>query len=358
MRATQALSILAVAAALLGGCVVVNDTHLEELRDAGSGPTDAPTGTDAPMEDANVPEDLLRTVDRCGDSMALVLDDSTGGQVTIDTTGHTNRTSSCASRDAPGNDGFVAIDVLAGDQWHFHVIPDPSVADQDRNPFLYLLSEGCDNRDCEHQSDQCQGGGDEHFAFVAPTDGRWYLGIDDRNAGGGRYLLEAVRLLCGDGVKVHGEACDGTTNCSRNCREVLSDTRPAEQIPNDNEIEANEIDFPASGEITISGSIGGDLCIYPDVYTFAVDTADTTLTARILKSDGSACDNPSLTPFDIVLRTAAGEERAGGMTNSSTGCSELTVTGLASGTYLLYLEHDTPIEDRPVTYQLHLQQSL
>ena len=76
----------------------------------------------------------------------------------------------------------------------------------------------------------------------------------------------------------------------------------------------------------------------------AFDFFATNLDVEILKSDSTACDSAVLTPFDIVLRTASGEERAGGQTNSSTGCAELSVTGLSSGTYLLYLEHDEPIE--------------
>ncbi|MFK7987456.1 MAG: hypothetical protein AB8I08_15650 [Sandaracinaceae bacterium] len=341
------------------GCSVVDRQHLDNLEQGpmDAGPTDSGTPEDTGPVDSGTPENFLRTVDRCGDvGSPEVLDDSTGQQLVVDTRSLTSQITSCDSRTAPGHDGFVAIDVTAGDQWHFHVIPDPSVADQDRDPFLYLLSGGCDSRDCDNASDQCRGSGDEHFAFVAPSDGRFYLGIDDRNAGGGQYLLEAIRLVCGDGIKVHGESCDGTANCDTRCREVLSETRPAEQIPNDNEIEANSVEFPTSGEITISGSIGGDLCIYPDVYTFAVEEG-TTVRANILKSDGTDCDNPALTPFDMVLRTTNGDERSRSVTDGA-GCNELNVAGLSAGTYLLYLEHSDPIEDRPVTYSLHLEQTL
>lgn len=342
------------------GCSVVDRQHLDELEQGAmdAGPTDSGTPVDTGPDDAGRPANFLRTVDRCGEvGSPEVLDDSSGQQLLVDTRELTSQVTSCGSRMALGNEGFVAIDVTAGDQWHFHVIPDPTVADQTRDPFLYLLSGGCDSRDCDSRSDQCEGAGDEHFAFVAPSDGRFYLGIDDRIEGGGRYLLEAIRLVCGDGVKVHGESCDGTANCDTRCREVLSETRPAEQIPNDNEIEANSIDFPVSGEITISGSIGGDLCIYPDVFTFAVEEG-TTLRANILKSDGTDCDNPALTPFDLVLRSTNGDERARSVTDGS-GCNELNVADLAAGTYLLYLEHSVPIGDgRPVTYSLHLEQTL
>lgn len=347
------LALLLALSGFTTGCFVVDTGHLEGLGqddDAGIS-TDADTTTDSGTGD--------QLNDACGGNIAdyVVLRTSTPSQLAFSTRSLSNRVSSCGSRSAPGNDGFVAIEVQAGDQWHFHVIPDPSVAGQDRDPFLYLLDSTCRNTACEHASDACVGAGDEHFAFVAPRNGTWYLGIDDRNEGGGDYLLGAYRLFCGDGEPEHGEACDGGGTCNTECREVLNVGRASEQLPNDNEIEANFLEFPASNALTVSGILGGDACTYPDVYNFAVANDGTNLVMEILKSDGSVCDSGSLTPFDIVLRNSAGEIRAGMQTNASTGCAELRVADVTAASYFVYLEHDEPL-DRPVSYSLRITQSL
>lgn len=348
---TLALSTLA----LLGGCSIVDDAHLETLRNqADSGSIDSGADTGTPVDAGPV----IALADRCGAATAPVFAISTDGQIAVDTRENTNQVGSCGSRSAPGHEGFIAIDVVGGDMWHFHVVPDPSVADQVRDPFLYLLTDGCDSRDCDHSSDSCVGGGDEHFAFVAPNDGRFFLGIDDRNEGGGQYLIQAVKLNCGDGSKAHGEGCDGSATCDTQCHEIISETRPTEQLPNDNEIEANFIEFPASNTITIGGAIGGDLCTYPDVYQFRVTNPGSTLDVVIVKDDGTACDSATLTPFDIVLRGTDGDVRRLGEPNAGTSCSELHVTGLEAATFLLYLEHSTPIEDRQQPYRLRLSLTL
>ena len=359
---------IALSAAVASACAVVNRDHLDQLEssDAGDGMDATVTPPDTGVDAG--PDDLLRVIDRCGDTEAdyVILDDSTAGQVLIDTTSMTNRVSMCGDRASPGHDGFIAIDVQAGDQWHFHVVPDPSVADNDRDPFVYLLfapAGSCDARDCEHNADRCDTGGEEHFAFVAPSQGRWYLGIDDRNAGGGRYLLEAVRLQCGDGVKVHGESCDGEADCDpSSCRTIRSETSPLEREPNDNEIEANLLQFPTSGELTIEGSIGGTtegnaFCTVPDMYFFRVQNPATTLAVRMIKDDETPCDSGSLTPFDIVLRGSDGAVRATSTTNAA-GCRELTVTDLDAASYLISLEHDVPIEGPAIPYNMHLALTL
>ena len=355
---TIRLTTLVLAAGLaspLAGCAVVSRQHLDELADGGGG-IDAQTSPDTGTGTDAGPDDTIPLV-ACGNAAAHVFADSTGGQVRVDTTGLSNRNSSCGSRAAPGNDGFIAIDVVAGEQWHFHVVPDPSVAGQDRDPFIYLLDSTCRNTDCVSFSDQCRGPGDEHFAFVAPSSGRFFLGIDDRNTEGGIYLIEAIKLACGDGTRVHGEACDSTSTCNRDCREIVSVTRPNEQIPDDNEIEGNYIEMPASNDITIGGTIGGDLCVYPDVFNFTMKDGLTTLAVDVLKTDMSVCDNGSYTPYNIILRGTDGSVRAGPQTNATTGCAELRVSGLSATNYFLYVEHAEPL-DRPYPYSLHISQSL
>jgi len=346
--------------AILGltGCFVVTPGHRDDVLGGGQsdgGQSDGGDSAVAPPVDAG--NSVL--VDVCGDSTAdyLVLRDSMPPFI-VDTTGLVNRVSSCGSASAPGNDGFLAIEVTAGDQWHFHVIPDPATAGQVRDPFLYLVlpsGSSCDTRACQHFSNSCEGTGDEHFAFIAPEDGIWYLGIDDAMAGGGVYQIEAVRLQCGDGDKVHGEACDETSaTCNNSCQQILSDTRPNEVEANDNAIEANFVEIPAINNVTLSGTIGGDSCTYPDVYNFRVPIEGSAVSIDILNTDDSVCDNGSLTPFDIVLRNSAGEVRAGPTTNSTTGCAELRVAGLSAAAYFLHLEHATPIRDRVVPYKVRI----
>lgn len=339
-----------------GGCLVVDDTHLKQVLagnlDGGESDEDSGASRDAGFDAGNA-EDAIPVMDRCGGSSEFVLFDTMGGRV--DTNGLSNRVGSCGSRGAPGNDAFIAIDVRGGDLWHFHIMPDPTVADQVRDPFVYLLDSRCQSTACDHFSDACRGPGDEHFAFVAPSDGTWYLGIDDGNPGGGIYQLEAYKLNCGDNMVVHGEACDGTQNCSSDCREIIGQGRPSEQLPNDNAIEANYLDLPASRDIVISGTIGGDSCVYPDVYTFENVQDGSNLVVEVQKTDGTVCDNPSLTPFDIVLRNSRGEVAAGPQTNASTGCAELRASGLPAQRFFLYVEHDEPLEDRPLPYRLHIR---
>ncbi|MCA9610656.1 MAG: hypothetical protein KC619_33905 [Myxococcales bacterium] len=366
--ANRTTTVLALVLALgLSGCFVVSSDHRDNVlnnnqMDGATPNTDAEVGPDATTGDAGTDaggsDNIL--VDQCGDPTARyeILRDTRNAFI-VDTRDLVNRVSTCGTGNGPGNDGFLAIEVTAGDLWHFHVLPDPATPGQDRDPFLYLLqSDGssCDTRGCQHASNACRGSGDEHFAFVAPSNGIWYLGIDDVNPGGGVYQISAIRLQCNDGMKVHGEACDGSPNCNSDCQEVLSETRPAEIEANDNPIEANFVEIPpATHEVTLSGNLGGGLCTYPDVFNFVVDDANSTLTVDILKSDGTICDNASLTPFDIVLRNTAGEVRAGPMTDGTTGCAQLRVSGLSAAAYYLYLEHDAPIEDRIVTYQLRIR---
>ncbi len=343
----------------LGGCFVVNPEHRDMVL---GGQTDG-GGTDGfvPGSDTGVDggADTGGLAEACGgpDGDYLILRDSHEPFV-VRTSSLVNNISTCGTGAAPGNDGYIAVEVTAGDLWHFHVVPDPATPGQDRDPFLYLVQGSggsCDTRGCQHSSDACTGGGDEHFAFVAPADGIWFLGIDDANPGGGAYQLSAFRLQCGDGMTVHGEACDGPATCNSACQEILSETRPGEIEANDNPIEANFIEVPAANEVTVSGNIGGGTCTYPDVYNVRIDDTGADLSVSILKTDGTPCDNATLTPFDIVLRNTAGEVRAGPMTDPVTGCAELVVADLSAAAYFLYLEHDEPIEDRVVAYQLHIE---
>lgn len=338
-------ALIALGACLFGtGCFIVDGS----LRPSQDPDMDPQGGTD--MAGLDLGEDGPRVVDTCGtpDAPYIELFD-TQSSIRIDTTDLTDQIQSCDSRDAPGNDGFVAVNVTAGQYWHFHLRPDPAVR-QDRDPFLYLLfSSGtsCDDRQCNFRSDVCQGGKDEHFAFEADQNGVWYLGIDDRMEGGGVYLLDAILPFCGNGERDHGESCDdpASDECDSQCRNVLSEDRSSEAAPNDNAVEANVLDFPASNMLEISGAIGGDECTYPDVFAFTVPAGGATLAVRALNPEtNDPCFDPTLTPYRYVLRRDDGQVRDGPETDSVTGCAVLD-EDLAEGSYNLFVEHAEPFED-------------
>jgi cysteine-rich repeat protein len=199
-------------------------------------------------------------------------------------------------------------------------------------------------------STSCTGTGDEHFAFDPDANGRWYIGIDDGETGGGQYMLSAFRLNCGDNMEIHGEGCDdGNLNdgdgCDRHCRVEVSEARAMEIEPNDNHIEANALVMPASNELIFTGVIAGPgACTYAD--TFAVtlpDQAD--LQVDALNADGTACASGSLTPYDLSLENSAGETVLANMEDTS-GCSIIRATNQEGGTYFVRVsiaaETDTP----------------
>ena len=349
MRALRSVLVVCLSVAL-GGCFVVSREHLDNLESGDSG-MDTSNPGDTSMEDTG---EVFALNDRCGQPTPL-LRVSTEGQIKVDTRMLANRISDCNGRPAPGNDGFVAIDVTAGERWHFHVVPDPTVSGQDRDPFLYLLPQSCFAAACVNFSNTCTGAGDEHFAFEALNTETVYLGIDDVNPGGGQYEINAIRLDCGDGVSAHGESCDGDANCM-NCRKVLSGATPNEAPPNDNTIEANMITFPASNMLTLTGSIGDDgSCTYPDVFQFTVVNAGSDLNVDFLKSDGFACDSGTLTPFRLVLRQLDGTIVAMGM-DSAAGCEQLIVPDLPAATYFLSIELPTAITS--TSYRMRMQLTL
>ena len=182
------LSILAVATS---GCFVVDSKFLDALADGGGandlgmdGGRDAGDAGDAGMVDMDVPdmgpEDMgdmgfrIVPADTCGDpTMGAIT--STTVPFPIDTNPLRNDiTATCAGHATNGNDAFFAVTVASGDYWHFHLAVDPRDLAMTRDPALYLLQDtggSCDGRTCAQISDQCDGTGDEHFAFVAPSAG-------------------------------------------------------------------------------------------------------------------------------------------------------------------------------------------
>ncbi len=347
MRA-QILSLLAIGAALLApGCFIFPDQ---------------PPQPDSGMNDAAIdggPQFVFD--DRCGVAAPALVLNRTRQDIAIDTRVLTNAvSSSCGGAPTLGNDAFIAVDAQAGEYWHFHLRTDPAdLQSSTRMPALYLLpapAGSCDPRDCTFSSDQCVFEGDEHFGFVASDSGRWFLGVDDRVIGGGRYLLDAIRPVCGDGVREHGEACDDVdrTLCTSNCLRVLSMELPSEIEPNDNPTEANFLTLSPANDFTVDGAIGGSgACRYTD--TFAVDVpAGATVEVDVLKSDGAVCDNATLSAdYRLALRNAAFADVVTGMTDAA-GCARVRSPALGGGIYYVTVLLPNQIET-PALYRLQVR---
>jgi cysteine-rich repeat protein len=307
----------------------------------------------------------ITPAESCGDSVHGVIA-STTPPFGVDTTMLADDIrATCAGHSTDGNDAFFAITVSSGDFWHFHLAVDPRDLGLGRDPALYLLQDSggaCDGRTCAQISDQCDGASDEHFAFQAPTAGTWYLGVDDRNTGGARYVLTAIRPTCGDAVVTmpgeshpqHGEACDDGNRvngdgCDSNCRREITDSMEVnEQIPNDNQVEANHLILPASNTLIVTGDIAGDDC-YPDVFVVDVPTGGHNLDVVALNAAYAACASPG-TNWTLELRNAA-NMRVTGMVDAM-GCPVISRTGLAAGQYFIWLkandyhDADTPYHFR------------
>lgn len=329
MRTTLACML---ALGMATGCAIVTTEHRDGLRDGGSNPL--PDGQMPAQDGGNL---APRFDDRCGStSPRMVLSDTTRN-IEIDTrTSFRSSVNTSCGASTPGNDVFIAVDVVAGDFWHFHL----STNDDTRDPMLFLTpASSCDTRMCEFVSAVCTGRDDEHFAFEPSASGRWFIGIDDSVSGGGQYLLEAFKPVCGDGVSDHGEACDDGNRvdgdgCDRMCRIELSQDRTVEVEPNDNRREANVLRLPASNELTIGGSIGGPgACIYADV--FALNVPDgAQLLVDALNPDDSACASRALTPFSLALQTSSGSVVSENMEDAN-NCSVVRATGLVAGQYFV-----------------------
>ena len=320
-------------------------------------------GVDAPGEDTGGEdtggEDAGPTgvaVDQCGDEDVMVLVDSTP-DIDIDTTVLTNRTGSlagCGNLQVPGNEGFLAVQVGAGEEWHFHLRAHPEAdPEADLNPTLYLLNEACSGTMCAEDllANFCEARGEEHFAFTFSSPGTWYIGIDDTNPGGGRYLLDAIRPVCGDGTPEHGEACDGGESCGADCRFMITEDSTRERGFNFNFKESNRVILPSpDNRLVIQGDIGGFAgCAYPDV--FAIDVpAGGTLRVEQRNADGEACTGSGAAQVELTVRDANNNIRA--TSTSMAGCAVVDETFASAGLFFVVLEDVRLDTDTPLPYQL------
>jgi hypothetical protein len=355
---------------LFPGCLAVDDGFYQGLE---------PGDSDVQLAEA------------CGDESAVALADQTR-DIHIDTTQAVNNLNSMCSS-TPGNDLFIAFDVTEGEYWHFHLSTDndfPSSAGL--NPALYLLTEEpCDDRNCDYFSNRCAGTGDEHFAFVASTTGRYYLGIDDVNPGGGHYLLQALRPTCGNGTKEHGESCDdgshcadGTTpcttgdpsvcqdigdgqcaprshdGCDRDCRQELPSSGGFEAESNDNLVEANVLrtDLPGQSTFIVNGAVGGPSDCYPDVFAVFLQQGQELRVTALESYTGGVevpCTNLTSAPVSFLLTSNDPDDSEHRRVSTEiAGCPVLTSGAFDAGEYFITVDADAGLAE-PAPYVLKFE---
>jgi cysteine-rich repeat protein len=162
--------------------------------------------------------------------------------------------------------------------------------------------------------DECGPNRDEHLSFIAPSAGKFMVGIDQRISGGGKFDVLAVHPICGDSVVDHSESCDdGNTTpgdgCDDKCRVELSPSKLAETEPNDDFTGANivKIDGTTTPSLTVHGRLGGR-CDY-DTYGINVPMG-ASIKATLLDGLGNAC--PATTPImSLSLVLPDGHQKAG-----------------------------------------------
>ena len=372
---TRTFCLTLLLATALSGCVIVDSALFENLPPAGTD-MGVDSSVDLGPRDLGPPDLALDggppgivAADVCGDPMTPVLAGTTR-MLKVDTTTATGAslTPSCGSSMARGLDRFFAIDVAAGEYWHFHLAADPMFepSEMTRNPVVYVLASdgagGCNERPATCgpvYADSCMGRFDEHFAFVAPAPGRYYVGVDDASAGGGHYELNAFRPVCGNGMQEHGESCDDRDagTCTLSCRKIVGETAagpfPAEAEFNDNPVEANEMSFFGTTNVQISGDVGGGLDCYPDVFQIRAMAANTHITVDALTMTGAACASASSALYSLELRDAAGTVR-GVATDDPMGCPHIEAPMLAAGVYFLTIRADDLIATANAFYNLRI----
>lgn len=161
---------------------------------------------------------------------------------------------------APGNDAFFAVDMVVGQKWHFHVqVSSPAI-----DPAIYVLDSCSDSRSCQNTHfgiNACGPGQNEHFSFLAPATGTYYVGVDSLIAGGEAVNVFAVNAECGNLTKEHSEYCDDGNDdvldgCHR-CRPVIL-ADGSETEPNDGPLDPNLIHFPDGfGHRRVTGTLSG-----------------------------------------------------------------------------------------------------
>lgn len=254
----------------------------------------------------------------------------------------------CGVSGLSGPDGFVVVELGAGEHWHFMVKPPPDV-----DVAMYFL-ETCDPRSasCPHVVDRCPAGVAEECTIRSPVAQRYYLGFDTRG-GGDELEVTITRTRCGDGVLEHGEGCDDGNifdmdGCDSACRVELLSAAADECEPNDWHSEANVVYLEGGGTIEVAGQIGG-LC---DLDHFNVHvSAGATIRAEILGADAMPC------PADMPLTTLAlvNPSSTAELAAQQGACPIIQATVAEAGDYhVIYVSSESGAEASTALYTLRI----
>lgn len=340
------------------GCLVVEPGPLERarMRD-GDGGTDVPViPDDVPSMDDGGGGTVL--AERCGQDTAPLL----GGTAIydIDTTDMTDDFEIMGTS-MPGHDGFFQFEGVSGQFWHFHLA---SLTDG-RNPVLYVQPAPgpvCPNTNTFTRNECEDTDGDEHFAFRAPSNGRFFLGIDDINPGGGVYRLQVIRPMCGDGIQEHGESCDGGDpgTCTPMCQILLSDISGTGRtmVPpgrhNDTIIEAMVVELDdADPTLEVTGNIPIGDC-YPDFFALDVTAGQRVHVSALNRTTSAACGSAAEAEYTLEIQNASGGAVGGGVDGN--GCPTVDVVLPTAGRYFIRL-NSAADTDRAVPYLLRFERT-
>ncbi len=262
----------------------------------------------------------------------------------------------CTGGPQSGNDGFLRVHMNAAERWHFHIRhPDNAM-----NPSIYVLDSGCDARRCASGAglDLCGASADEHFTFVAPLTGDYFVGIDADGGGtdglgGFAAQLDVIHPVCGNGIREHSEGCDlgpdvAGDGCDADCRVLLSE--------GDDEVEAND-DVYAANHIVLgptATSVNGAIATAceSDIFSFEVPAGAPMDVTIDLGLQAGGCPGAAAIPLSLDLVGANGSSILSHVDADGTTCPMLTATALSAGTYFIRIRSVEPGVSRNVPYRL------
>lgn len=282
------------------------------------------------------------------------------GSYSIDTRGLVSdvndEVSTCTGATQTGNDGFLRVHMNRDERWHFHI----RHPDNGMSPAIYVLDDGCEARTCAGGAglDLCGASADEHFTFVAPGAGDYYVGIDGDSlgtdgAGGFAAQLDVIHPVCGNGTREHSEGCDfgpdvPDDDCDELCRVLLSN--------GEDEVEANDDIFAANHVVleaavtTVNGAIA--TACESDIFVLVVpDGAPMDATIE-LSLQGGGCPGASALPLSLELLGSNGTSVLSRVDADGTTCPMITAAGLAPSTYFIRLRSVEPGVSRNVPYRI------
>jgi cysteine-rich repeat protein len=271
----------------------------------------------------------------------------------------------CTGVREPGRDGFASVMMMANERWHFH-LRRPTGA----NAALYILDSSCDERTCSggQGQDLCGTSSDEHFSFVAPSTGLYFLAVDNETAGVGfTGELDVIHPVCGNHAREHSEGCDdgGTMpgdGCDAVCRtELMSGASEAES--NDDPYSANHLVLATVGPTSVIGHVAS--ACESDVFAFDIPAAHVGNVTVSLGLSTGGCPTDNTVPIALSVLSPDGSNVLAATTlGAAGGCPMVGGTGstlmaLTPGTYYARVRSiGTMAPDRPFDYRLSVDVAL